>query len=77
MFPQFYHIHLQHQLKTDVYVTLKILVYLWQCHKQVSIELLASLMPYPILFESRPCSIQRFIKLSFLDIKNLWFPIVR
>ena len=77
MFPQFYHIHLQQQLKTDVYLRLKILVYLWQCHKQVSIELLASLMPYPILFESRRRSIQRFLKLSYLDLKNLWFPIVR
>ena len=77
MFPQFYHIHLQQQLKTDVYLTLKILVYLLQCHKQVSIELLASLMPYPILFESRRRSIQRFLKLSCLDLKNLWFPMVR
>ena len=77
MFPQFYHIHLQQQLKTDVYLTLKILVYLLQCHKQVSIELLASLMPYPILFESRRRSIQTFLKLSCLDLKNLWFPMVR
>jgi len=77
MFPQFYHIHLQQQLKTDVYLRLKILVYLLQCHKQVSIELLASLMPYPILFESRRRSIQRFLKLSGLDLKNLWFPIIR
>lgn len=74
MFPEFYHIHLQQQLKTDVYLRLKILVDLWQCHKQVSIELLASLMPYPILFESRRRSIQRFLKLSGLDLKNLWFP---
>ena len=56
---------------------LKILVYLLQCHKQVSIELLASLMPYPILFESRRRSIQKFLKLSCLDLKNLWFSIVR
>ena len=33
MFPQLYHIHLQHQLKTDVYLTLKILVYLLQFNK--------------------------------------------
>jgi hypothetical protein len=77
MFPQFYQIHLQQELKTDVYLTLKILVYLLQCYKQLSIELLASLIPYPILFESRHRSIQRFIKLSCLDLKNLWFPRVR
>lgn len=77
MLPQFYHIHLQQHLKTTEYLTLKILVSLLQCHKQVSIELLASLMPYPILFESRRRSIQRFLKLATLDIETLWFPIVR
>jgi len=77
MFPQFYLLHLQHQLKTTEYLTLKILVYLLQCHKQVSIELLASLMPYPILFESRRRSLQRFLKLSGLDIESLWFPLVQ
>jgi hypothetical protein len=77
MFPQFYQIHLQQQLKTTEYLTLKILVYLLQCHKQVSIELLASLMPYPILFESRRRSLQRFLKLSGLDIESLWFPLVQ
>jgi len=77
MFPQFYLFHLQHQLKTTEYLTLKILVYLLQCHKQVSIELLASLMPYPILFESRHRNLQRFLKLSGLDIKSLWFPLVQ
>jgi hypothetical protein len=45
MFPQFYLLHLQQQLKTTEYLTLKKLVYLLQCHRQVSIELLASLMP--------------------------------
>jgi hypothetical protein len=53
MFPSFYQIHLQQQLKATEYLTLKILVYLLACHKQVSLELLASLMPYPIQFESR------------------------
>lgn len=77
MILQFYHIHLQQHLKTTEYLTLKILVSLLQCHKQVSIELLASLMPYPILFESRRRSIQRFLKLPILDIESLWFPLIR
>jgi hypothetical protein len=77
MFPQFFQIHLQQQLKTTEYLTLKILVYLLQCHKQVSIELLASLMPYPILFESRRPSLQRFLKLSGFDIESLWFRLVK
>jgi hypothetical protein len=53
MFPSFYLLHLQQQLKATEYLTLKILVYLLEGHKQVSLELLASLMPYPIQFESR------------------------
>jgi hypothetical protein len=77
MFPQFYLLHLQQQLKTPEYLTLKKLVYLLQCHRQVSIELLASLMPYPILFESRRRSVQRFLKLSSLEIETLWFPLVQ
>jgi hypothetical protein len=44
------------------------LVYLLQSQKQVSLELLASLMPYPIQFESRRRSLQRFLKLSCLEI---------
>ncbi len=77
MLPEFYHIHLQQQLKASEYLMLKILVYLLQCHRQVSIESLASLMPYPILFESRRRSIQRFLKLESLNIEQLWFPLVR
>jgi hypothetical protein len=42
MFPQFYLLHLQGQLKNTEYLTLKILVYLLQSQKQVSIELLAT-----------------------------------
>ena len=77
MFPQFYQIHLQRQLKNTEYLTLKILVYLLQSHKQVSIELLATFMPYPIQFESRRRSLQRFLKLSSLEVDTLWFPLVQ
>ena len=77
MFPQFYQIHLEKKLKSAEYLTLKILVYLLQSQKQVSIELLATLMPYPILFESRRRSLQRFMKLDSLNIESLWFPLVK
>jgi hypothetical protein len=77
MLPQFYQIHLQQQLKNTEYLTLKILIYLLQSQKQVSIELLATLMPYPIQFESRRRSLQRFLKLSCLEIDTLWFPLVQ
>jgi hypothetical protein len=45
--------------------------------KQVNIELLATLMPYPIQFESRRRSLQRFLKLDCLNIESLWFPLVK
>ena len=47
MLPPFYQICFQRQLKNAEYLTLTILVFLLQTHKQVSIELLATLMPYP------------------------------
>jgi len=40
MLPQFYQLPLEKQLKPTEYLTLKILVYLLQLHKQVSITLL-------------------------------------
>ena len=77
MFPQFYQNHLEKQLKPTEYHTLKAMVYLLQGHKQVSIELLASFLPYPIQFESRTRSLQRFLKLDSLNIESLWFPLVK
>jgi hypothetical protein len=68
MFPQFYLLHLQRQLNNTEYLTLKILVYLWQSQKQFSIELLATLMPNPFQFESSRRSVQRLLKLSSLNI---------
>jgi hypothetical protein len=59
MLPQFYQFPLEKQLKYTEYLTLKNLVYLLLLHKQVSIELLASVWPYPIQFESRRRSLQR------------------
>ena len=77
MLPPFYQICFQRQLKNAEYLTLTILVFLLQTHKQVSIELLATLMPYPIMFESRRRSIQRFLKLPILNIEKLWFPLIK
>jgi hypothetical protein len=52
------------------------LVCLLQIHKQVSIDRLATVWPYPILFESRRKSLQRFFKLPALRIETLWFPLI-
>ncbi len=76
MIPQFYQLHLEQQLQKSEYLTLKLLVDLLQRHKTVSIESLATLMPYPILFESRRRHIQRFLNLESLKIETLWFPFV-
>jgi hypothetical protein len=77
MLPKSYQICFQRQLKNTEYLTLTILVFLLQSHKQVSIEALATLMPYPIMFESRRRSIQRFLKLAILKIEKLWFPLIK
>jgi hypothetical protein len=70
MFPQFYQNYLEKQLKPVEYLTLKILVYLLQSHRQVCIELLASVMPYLIQFESLRRSLQRFLKLDCLNYRK-------
>lgn len=77
MFPQFYQNHLAQKLKKSEYLSLKLRVELLQTHKQVSIELLATLMPYPIQFESRRRNLQRFLKLESLQIETLWFPLIQ
>jgi len=60
MFPQFYQIHLQRQLKNTEYLTLKIFVYLLQSQKEVSIELLATLIPNPFQFKTKKRSLKDF-----------------
>ena len=65
------------QLKKTEYLTLVIVVCLLQIHKQVSIERLATVWSYPILFESRRRNLQRFFKLPVLRIEILWFPLVK
>lgn len=77
MLPKSYQICFQRQLKNTEYLTLTILIFLLQSHKQVSIEALATLMPYPIMFESRRRAIQRFLKLPILKIEKLWFPLIK
>jgi hypothetical protein len=77
MLPSFYQICFQKQLEKTAYLTLNILIFLLQIHKKVTIESLATLMPYPILFESRRRNIQRFLKLPMLNIRSLWFPLVK
>jgi hypothetical protein len=77
MLPPFYQNCFQRQLKKAEYLTRQILVFLLQAHKQVSIESLATIMPYPITFESRRRAIQIFLKLPTLTIEKLWFSVIK
>lgn len=75
--PLFYQTCLSHQLSATQLVTLEILVWLLQAHKQVRLERLAALCPIPIKSESRRRHLQRFLLLPILSIPALWFPLVK
>ena len=75
MLPKFYIDYLKTYLKESEILTLQILIWLLQVHRQVKIERLASSFPYPIKCESRRKKIQRFKVLSKLSLPLLWFPL--
>jgi hypothetical protein len=77
MLPEFYRTNLLSQLSRSQLLTLEILVWLLQVHKQIRIERLAAHFPLPIKFESRRRHLQRFLKLSVLSIPIIWFPIIK
>ena len=53
MLPQFYLDYLKAYLPSSEFLTLQILVWLLQVHRQVRIERLASSFPYPIKLLAR------------------------
>jgi Transposase DDE domain len=77
MLPQFYLDYLKTYLPDSELLTLQILVWLLQAHRQVRIERLASSFPYPIKCESRRKKIQRFLSLPRLSLSLLWFPLIK
>jgi hypothetical protein len=77
MLPEFYLTYLHSQLSASQLLTLEMLVWLLQFHKQVRIERLAACLPLPILYESRRRHIQRFLFLPQLSIPLLWFPLIK
>lgn len=77
MLPQFYINYLKTYLPSSELLTLQILVWLLQVHRQVRIERLASSFPYPIKCESRRKKIQRFLILPRLSLSLLWFPLIK
>lgn len=77
MLPEFYQTCLKSQLSDSQLLTLKMLVWLLQFHKQVRIERLAACLPMPILFESRRRHIQRFLILPVVSVALLWLPLIK
>lgn len=77
MLPGFYHKCLRQLLTPRQYTTLKIIIVLLQSQKIIQIEKLAAFFPLPIKYESRRRHIQRFLLLPQLQIKLLWFPIIK
>ena len=77
MLPEFYLTYLKSQLSASQLLTLEMLVWLLQFHKQVRIERLAACLPLPVLYESRRRHIQRFLILPQLSIPLLWFPLIK
>lgn len=77
MLPEFYRSHLASRLRKSQLLTLEILVWLLQVHKNVKIERLAAHFPLPIKYESRRRHLQRFLRRSCLSIPLVWFPIIQ
>lgn len=77
MLPELYRIHLSSQLNQAQLLTLEILVWLLQVHKQVKIERLAAHFPLPSKFESRRRHIQRFLKLPAMSVTLIWLPLIK
>jgi hypothetical protein len=76
MLPTFYQAHLQKQLTHTQFILLKILLDLIQSEKQVRLERLARVFPFPIRAESRRRKLQRFLDLPQLTISVIWLPLI-
>jgi len=77
MLQPLYQTHLENQLEPSELLFFNILIDVLQNIKQVSLEKIATALSLPILFESRRRKLQRFLSLPNLNIKTLWFPIIK
>jgi hypothetical protein len=75
MLPTFYQTHLKKQLTHVQFILLTILLSLIQSEKQVRLERLARVFPYPITAESRR-KLPRFLDFPQLTIALIWFPLI-
>ena len=76
MLPTFYQTHLKKQLTHAQFILLTILLSLIQSEKQVRLEWLARVFPYPITAESRRRKLLIFLDLPQLTIALIWFPLI-
>jgi hypothetical protein len=76
MIPTFYHTHLKKQLTSAQFLVMTTLPIVMQSEKQVRLERLARVFPYPITTESRRRKLQRFLDLPNLTISLIWFPLI-
>jgi hypothetical protein len=76
MLPTFYQAHLQKQLTRSQFLLLTIFLDLIQSEKQMRLERLTRVFPYPIKTESRRRKLQRFLDLPQLTIAQIWFPLI-
>jgi hypothetical protein len=77
MLPPSYQKILGTHLNESQYLTLQLLLLLLQAHRQVKLSVLASVFPQPIQYQSRKRNLQRFLVLSQLCVKLLWFPLIK
>ncbi|GAC1493157.1 MAG: hypothetical protein NVS2B14_06180 [Chamaesiphon sp.] len=77
MLPLLYQQDLENQFSRSEILLLNLLINVLQNIKKVSLEKLATVLPIPILFESRRKKIQRFISLPCWSIEKVWFPIIK
>ena len=76
MIPTFYQTHLKKQLPKAQFLVMTTLLSVMQSEKQVRLERLARVFPYPITTESRRRKLQRFLDLPNLTISLIWFPLI-
>jgi hypothetical protein len=76
MLPTFYQTHLKKQLTHAQFILLTILLSLIQSEKQVRLEWLTRVFPYPITAESHCRKLQRFLDLPQLTLAEIGFPLI-
>jgi len=54
-----------------------VLSHLYQYLDAFALSVLASVFPQPIQYQSRQRSLQRFLNLPQLNVKLLWFPLIK